>query len=140
MGPVTADSVAGHDGADDEAEGTEDEEGDCEAYLLVGRPVLDDIGGFHHDILVRDGEGVVDVRHGKRRPRGWTEYERTEVAKKWKKPNWLPLLFVQFSLYLLPQGFARVGNWNRDEEARWVAERVRMKQGKKDEDICSSCQ
>lgn len=63
VGTVAADLVGGHVDADDDAKGAEDKEGDGEADLLDGWPILDDVGGLHHDVLVRDRERVVHVRH-----------------------------------------------------------------------------
>lgn len=67
MSCVAANSVVGHDDSDDDAKGAEDEEGEGEGDLLDGRAVADGVGSIHHDILVGDGEGVVNVRHR----RGW---------------------------------------------------------------------
>lgn len=63
VGSVAADPVRGHEDADDDSKGAEDEEGDGEADLLDRRPVLDDVRGLHHDVVVRDRERVVHVRH-----------------------------------------------------------------------------
>ncbi|KAK9029530.1 hypothetical protein V6N11_026643 [Hibiscus sabdariffa] len=59
MGSVTADFVDGHEDAQDDPEGAEDEKGDGKADLLVGRAVVNGVGIVHHDILIGNGEGVV---------------------------------------------------------------------------------
>lgn len=60
---IAADVVEGHDEADDDADGTEDEEGDGESDLLDGRPVIHRIRGLHHYVVVSYRERVVHVRH-----------------------------------------------------------------------------
>lgn len=60
---VAADAVVGHEGADDDAQGSEDEEGDGESDLLDGRLVMNGVGSLHHDILVRYRESVIHVGH-----------------------------------------------------------------------------
>ncbi|KAL4283313.1 hypothetical protein GQ457_16G005530 [Hibiscus cannabinus] len=57
MGSVAADSVDGHEDAQDDAEGAENEKSDGEADLLVGRAVVDGVRIVHHDILVGYREG-----------------------------------------------------------------------------------
>lgn len=65
MGAIAADAVGSHDGTDDDGQGAEDEEGNGEGDLFDGGAVLDGAAGVaHHDVLVGDREGVVDVRHG----------------------------------------------------------------------------
>jgi len=44
--------VVGHEGTDDDAEETTDEEGDGKGDLLDGGFVVDGVRVFHHDILV----------------------------------------------------------------------------------------
>ncbi|KAL4295628.1 hypothetical protein GQ457_12G025220 [Hibiscus cannabinus] len=61
MGSVTADSVDGHEDAQDDPEGAEDEKSDGKADLLVGRAVVNGVGIVHHDILIGYGEGVLYV-------------------------------------------------------------------------------
>ncbi|KAK8695331.1 hypothetical protein V6N13_000496 [Hibiscus sabdariffa] len=64
MGSVAADSVDGHEDAQNDAEGAENEKSDGEADLLVGRAVVDGVRIVHHDILVGYGEGVLYVHCG----------------------------------------------------------------------------
>lgn len=63
MSTVAADVVEGHEEADDDAEGTEDEKGDGKSDLLDRRPVVHRVRGLHHYVLVRYREGVVHVSH-----------------------------------------------------------------------------
>lgn len=63
MGTVAADSVGGHEDAEDDAEGADDEEGDGEGDLLDGGSAVESVRGVHHHVLVRDREGMVHVRH-----------------------------------------------------------------------------
>jgi len=49
---VAAHVVVGHEGTDDDAEETTDEEGDGKGDLLDGGFVVDGVRVFHHDILV----------------------------------------------------------------------------------------
>lgn len=63
MSTIAADAIEDHDGADNDAEGTEDEEGDGESDLLDGRPVVHRVRRLHHYVLVRYRESVVHVCH-----------------------------------------------------------------------------
>ncbi|OMO77054.1 hypothetical protein CCACVL1_15220 [Corchorus capsularis] len=60
MGSVTADFVVGHEDTQDDPKRSKDEKGDGEADLLERRAIVDGVGCLHHDILVGDGEGMVD--------------------------------------------------------------------------------
>uniref|UniRef100_A0A803PI77 Uncharacterized protein n=1 Tax=Cannabis sativa TaxID=3483 RepID=A0A803PI77_CANSA len=60
---VTADTIVGHENAENDAEGAEEEKCDGERDLLNRRAIVNGVGSPHHNVLVRDGEGMVDVRH-----------------------------------------------------------------------------
>lgn len=60
---VTADTIVDHKGTDDDAQGSKDEKSYGEADLLDGGLVVDNVGCLHHDILVRNRECVIYVRH-----------------------------------------------------------------------------
>lgn len=64
MSFVTADVVVGHEAADDNAEGSGDEEGDGESDLFDWGFVVDGVGGLHHYVFVGNGECVIYIRHG----------------------------------------------------------------------------
>lgn len=86
MCAITADVVASHDNADDDAEGSEDEEGDSKRDLTDWGLVLDDVWTVHHDVLVADREGMVDVRHRRRRrPRRAPEREESGMETPSKR-------------------------------------------------------
>lgn len=63
MSSVAADAINGHEDPDDDTQGSEDEEGDGEGDLLDRGPVVQGVGGVHHDVFVRNREGVIYVRH-----------------------------------------------------------------------------
>lgn len=63
MSTVAANFIDGHDGAEDDTEHAEDEEGEGEGDLLDGGLVVDAVRGFHHDVLVGNRERVVHICH-----------------------------------------------------------------------------
>lgn len=64
MRAVPSDAVGGHEQAGDDAERPEGKERSGEGDLLDGRAPRPSDGAADEVVVVGDGEGMVDVRHG----------------------------------------------------------------------------
>lgn len=90
MGAVAADPIDGHEYTKDDPERAENKESDGERNLLNRRAVVDGVRSFHQLVVVRNGEGVIHVRHCFRfdlssrfLPEIWWE-EEGMLEREWK--------------------------------------------------------